>query len=50
LVSIALALEARNLLMQSCSRCDLRLWEDNDEEVELVEVLGRDPARQPALR
>ena len=36
--------------MESCSRCDLRLWQDGDDEVELTEVLGREPARQPALR
>ncbi|HEY2812318.1 MAG TPA: hypothetical protein VGJ03_02520 [Acidimicrobiales bacterium] len=50
LVTIALPLDGRDLVMQSCSRCDLRLWQDRGEEVELTEVLGRELARQPALR
>jgi hypothetical protein len=36
--------------MQSCSRCDLRMWHDQDDDVELTKVLGRELARQPALR
>jgi len=50
LVSIALTLEGRDLVMQSCSRCDIRTWVDGDDEVELTAVLGRELARQPALR
>gem|GEM_PF-3060087 len=52
LVAIALQLEGRDLVMQSCSRCDVRFWHDaaEDAAVELTDVLGRDPARQPALR
>ena len=50
MVEITLRLEGRELLMQSCSRCDLRLWRDEGEDIELTAVLGRDPARQPALR
>jgi hypothetical protein len=50
LVTIALRLEARELVMQSCSRCDLRMWQDGGDEVQLTEVLGRELARQPALR
>jgi hypothetical protein len=50
IVAIELTLDGRELKMQSCSRCDLRLWQDDGEDVELTEVLGRDPARQPALR
>jgi hypothetical protein len=37
-------------MMQSCSRCDLRVWQVEGEDVELTDVLGRDLARQPALR
>jgi hypothetical protein len=36
--------------MHSCSRCDLRMWQDQDDDVELTTVLGRELARQPALR
>jgi hypothetical protein len=36
--------------MRSCSRCDMRFWRDGGHDVELPEVLGREPARQPALR
>jgi hypothetical protein len=38
------------MLMGSCSRCDVRFWEADGDDVELTDVLGRDPARQPALR
>ena len=50
LVTIALTLQERELLMHSCSRCDLRMWQDQDDDVELTKVLGRELARQPALR
>jgi hypothetical protein len=50
LVTITLKLDGRELLMESCSRCDLRLWQDGEDEVELTKVLGRELARQPALR
>jgi hypothetical protein len=36
--------------MRSCSRCDMRFWQQSGEDVELPDVLGREPARQPALR
>jgi hypothetical protein len=50
LVSISLRLEGRSMEMRSCSRCDMRFWQDEDGDVELPDVLGREPARQPALR
>jgi len=36
--------------MRSCSRCDVRFWFQHGHRVELPDVLGREPARQPALR
>ena len=41
---------AQDMDMRSCSRCDMRFWQLGGEEVELSDVLGREPARQPALR
>jgi hypothetical protein len=49
-VEITIRLQSRELLMRSCSRCDIRIWCDEGEDVELTDVLGREPARQPALR
>jgi len=50
LVSITLPVEGRQLEMRSCSRCDVRFWREAGEDVDLAAVLGREPARQPALR
>ena len=50
LVSISLRIAAHEMDMRSCSRCDMRFWQTAGEDVELSDVLGREPARQPALR
>jgi len=50
LVCIELTLEGDPLTMRSCSRCDLRYWDREQGETDLVDLLGREPIRQPALR
>jgi hypothetical protein len=50
LVCISLRLDGRDMDMRSCSRCDMRFWQQAGEDVDLPDVLGREPARQPALR
>ena len=50
LVSISLRIEGNEMDMRSCSRCDMRFWQHEGKDVELRDVLGREPARQPALR
>jgi len=50
LVTITLQLEGDPLLMRSCSRCDRRFWERDGGDTDLVDLLGREPLRQPALR
>jgi hypothetical protein len=50
LVSISLRLDGQEMEMRSCSRCDTRFWQQAGKDVELPDVLGREPARQPALR
>ena len=50
LVCIALPVEGHDLEMRSCSRCDTRFWREADRDVNLADVLGREPAYQPALR
>jgi hypothetical protein len=49
-VSITLALDGHDMEMRSCSRCDTRFWREAGTDVELPDVLGREPARQPSLR
>ncbi len=49
-MAIALRLTDNDLVMRSCSRCDRRFWEAGGLDVELAELLGREPLRQPALR
>lgn len=50
LVSISLRLDGHEMDMRSCSRCDTRFWQAAGEDVALEDVLGRELARQPALR
>jgi hypothetical protein len=45
-----LRLDGHDMEMRSCSRCDTRFWLQGGQDVELPDVLGREPARQPALR
>jgi len=50
MVTITMKLVDDDLLMRSCSRCDTRYWQVNGEEIDLTDMLGREPMRQPALR
>ena len=50
LVCITLPVEGHALEMRSCSRCDTRFWKESGSDVDLAEILGREPAYQPALR
>jgi hypothetical protein len=50
LVAIEIRLSGSDLVMKSCSRCDVRYWSREGNELELAGVLGHEPARQPALR
>ena len=50
LVAIEITLSGKDLLMQSCSKCDVRFWSARGEDVDLTDVLGHEPARQPAVR
>jgi hypothetical protein len=50
LVAIEIRLSGNDLLMRSCSKCDVRWWSSAGEDVDLTGVLGHEPARQPALR
>jgi hypothetical protein len=49
-VCIDLQLEGDALTMRSCSRCDRRFWDRDGGDADLVDLLGREPVRQPALR
>jgi hypothetical protein len=50
LVTISFNLEGDPLVMRSCSRCDLRFCVRDGDDTDLVDLLGREPLRQPALR
>jgi hypothetical protein len=50
LVAIEIRLSGTDLVMKSCSRCDVRFWSSEGNDLELAGVLGHEPARQPALR
>jgi hypothetical protein len=50
LVAIELPVKGKDLVMKSCSRCDVRFWSERGSDVDLTDVLGHEPARQPALR
>jgi hypothetical protein len=50
LVAIEITLSGKDLLMRSCSKCDVRFWSARGKDVDLTDVLGHEPARQPALR
>ena len=50
LVRIALELEGRRVEMRSCTPCDRRWWHNDGEDQTIGVMLGREPARQPALR
>jgi hypothetical protein len=50
LVAIEIPISGKALRMRSCSKCDVRFWSEGDKDVDLTDVLGHEPARQPALR
>jgi hypothetical protein len=50
LVQITLDLEGRQVEMRSCSSCDQRWWRSDGHDHSITVMLGRVPARQPALR
>jgi hypothetical protein len=50
LIRITLELDGRPVEMRSCSRCDKRWWHDEGRDQSISGMLGREPARQPALR
>ena len=50
LVCISLRRDGEEMTMRSCSRCDRRFWDRDAGQADLVDVLGREPLRQPALR